>query len=166
MAQMDGSAAANARAGKSKDLNARLAEAKSRLAKIKALPYRDAGRITTVEAQIARTQAAINKLADPVLTERKVGETTPVDVNKNTLPLATTKRFGSTTPGVTEKSNEQKAYDKRMAARKAVRLKMLKGGSDETAKYQREKYYKAGPEKPGMSGSYVLDQTTGKWKKK
>lgn len=152
---MDGSAEANAKAAKSKDLNANLAEAKKRLTTIKALPYRDAGRIATVEAQIARTQAAIDKLADPVGRQSFTQNVSGTDSN-----------VGPNTRGDQGPAEYNKNLKKTLAERKAKRLQILKGGSDDTAKYQREKYYGAKPEKPAMSGSYKFDEKTGKWSKK
>lgn len=152
---MDGSADANAKAAKSKELNLRLGDAKKRLAEIKKLPYRDSARIATVEAQIARTQAAINKLADPVGRQSFTQNISGTD-----------SKVGPNTRGDQGPAEYNKNLKKTLAERKAKRLQILKGGSADTAKYQREKYYGAKPEKPGMAGSYKLDEKTGKWVKK
>jgi hypothetical protein len=149
MAQMDD------RTAKAQDLNSRLMKAEDRLKKIKQNPYYDKDQAATVQAQINRTKAGLHKVGDPTERTSFTQKISPTD-----------SKVGPNTRGDKGPAEYTKDLRKTLAERKAKRKQMLKSGGDTVAKYQREKYYKAGPEKPGMSGSYVLDQTTGKWKKK
>lgn len=149
MAQMDD------RTAKAQDLNSRLMKAEGRLKKIKQNPYYDKDQADTVQAQINRTKAGLHKLGDPTERTSFTQKISPTD-----------SKVGPNTRGDKGPAEYAKDLKKTLAERKAKRKQMLKSGGDTVAKYQREKYYKAGPEKPGMSGSYTLDAVTGKWKKK
>ena len=165
---LDGSALANAKAAKAKDLLAKQLAREEHLRKLKQNPYYDKKQTAIVEAQISRMAAARHKLADPVLTPSAVGKTALVTKLKNTFPLATNEFFGFTTPGITERTNQKNAFDKYMDSRLGSRKAMLFGGSwtgsktgwqqtssDASAKYQREQFYGAKPLAPSIGGTFV-----------
>ena len=175
----DGSAAANARAAQSKDLLAKQLAREEHLRKLKQNPYYDKKQTAIVEAQIARMQAARQKLADPVFTPGSTNWNSTVRNLRTTANSGTNINTERANRDANKNARAQSSLEKILADRKASRLRMLAGAtwmgssngwrqtmSDAAAKYQREQYYNAPPRVPGMSGNYKFDPSTGTWKPK